>query len=54
MSEKKKPAEGDVPSKKTELAIIKKKPTAIKKPQKKSVALATPAQDLYQAFDDTF
>ena len=55
MSEKKKPAEGDVSSKKTELAITKKKSAATKKAQKKPTTLATPVQqDLYQAFDDTF
>ena len=55
MSEKKKSAEGETPPKKTDLAITKKKPTTVKKAQKKSVALATSApQDLYQAFDDTF
>lgn len=55
MSEKKKPAEGEAPSKKTELAITKKKPTVISKPSKKpaNLAPATPT-DLYQAFDDTF
>jgi len=55
MSEKKKPAEGEAASKKTELAVTKKKPTAISKPAKKSsaVAPATPS-DIYQAFDDTF
>ncbi len=55
MSEKKKPAEGEAASKKTELSVTKKKPIAISKPQKKPVTLATPTpQDLYEAFDDTF
>ena len=54
MSEKKKSAEGEPPSKKTELSVTKKQ-TAISKPKKKSTALAshTP-QELYEAFDDTF
>jgi hypothetical protein len=34
MSEKNKPVEGETPSKKTELAFTKKKPTAITKPRK--------------------
>ena len=55
MSEKKKPAEGDAPSKKTELAITKKKTVSVSKPKKKTATLArTAPQDLYQAFDDTF
>jgi HSP20 family molecular chaperone IbpA len=55
MSEKKKPAEGDVPSKKNELVLTKKKPAAISKLKKKTANLAPAApQDLYQAFDDTF
>ena len=55
MSEKKKSSEEDVNSKKSELAITKKKPTAISKSPKKPATLAPPApQDLYQAFDDTF
>jgi hypothetical protein len=53
MSIKKKSAEGETPSKKTELSVAKK-PTAIKS-QKKPATLATPTpQDLYEAFDDTF
>jgi len=55
MSEKKKPAENDTPSKKTELAITKKKPAVITKTPKKKPALApTSPSDLYEAFDDTF
>ncbi|MGA3060013.1 MAG: Hsp20/alpha crystallin family protein [Candidatus Bathyarchaeia archaeon] len=55
MSEKKKPAEGEVTSKKTDLAITKKKPVAISKRQKKPSVLApVEPSDLYQAFDDTF
>ncbi|MGD0644213.1 MAG: Hsp20/alpha crystallin family protein [Candidatus Bathyarchaeia archaeon] len=55
MSEKKKPAEGEAPSKKTELAITKKKTPAISKPPKKPAGLSpTAPSDLYQAFDDTF
>jgi HSP20 family protein len=54
MAEKKEPAK-DTPSKKSEIAIPKKKPTAIRKPQKKSSSLAPSANsDLWQAFDDTF
>ena len=55
MSEKKKPAEGDIPPKKTELAITKKKPVVVRKLKKKTTTLARNApQDLYQAFEDTF
>ena len=55
MSEKKTPTEGAAASKKTELAVTKKKPTAISKPQKKPPVLAqTTPSDLYQAFDNTF
>jgi HSP20 family protein len=55
MSEKKTPVEEEAPSKKTELAVTKKKPTAISKPSKKPVELApTSTSNLYQAFDDTF
>jgi HSP20 family protein len=55
MTEKKKPAEEEATSKKTELAITKKKPSAISKAPKKPAVLAPPApSDLYQAFDDTF
>ena len=55
MTEKKKPVEKEQTSKKTEIAIIKKKAASISKPQKKPYTLAsiTPS-DLYQAFDDTF
>jgi len=54
MTEKKKPVE-EASSKKTELAITKKKPAAISKPSKKPsvVAPAVPS-DLYPAFDDAF
>jgi HSP20 family protein len=55
MTEKKKPDEKEATSKKTELAITKKKPSAISRPSKKPTALASTApSDLYQAFDDTF
>ena len=55
MSEKKTPAEEAATSKKTELAVTKKKPTAISKPRKKPSVLApTTPSDLYKAFDDTF
>ena len=55
MSEKKKPAEAEATSKKTEIAITKKKPAVISKPSKKTAAVApTSSSDLYQAFDDTF
>ena len=56
MTEKKKPVEKEQTSKKTEIAITKKKPASISKPQKKTSALASKqsASDLYQAFDDTF
>ena len=55
MSEKKTPIEGAASSKKTELAVTKKKPTAISKPPKKSSVLAqTTPSDLYRAFDNTF
>jgi HSP20 family protein len=55
MSEKKKTAEEEAASKKTELSITKKKQSAISKPQKKpSVVAPTAPLDLYQAFDDTF
>jgi HSP20 family protein len=54
MTEKKKPVE-EAASKKTELAITKKKPSKISKPSKKpSVVAPTVPSDLYQAFDDTF
>lgn len=55
MTEKKKPAEKEPTSKKTEMAITRKKPTTTGKPQKKPSGLApTAPSDLYQAFDDTF
>jgi HSP20 family protein len=55
MSEKKKPAEKEETSKKTEIAITKKKQSAISKSPKKPNTLApTAPSDLYQAFDDTF
>ncbi|HYA78324.1 MAG TPA: Hsp20/alpha crystallin family protein [Verrucomicrobiae bacterium] len=55
MTEKKKPAEGEAASKKTELAVTKKKPTAISKPSRKPSAVApTAPSELYQAFDDAF
>lgn len=54
MAEKKKPVENDV-SKKTEIIVPKKKPTAIRKAAKKPAALAPAApNDLWQAFNDTF
>jgi HSP20 family protein len=55
MTEKKKPVEKEEPSKKTEIAVTKKKTTSIRKPQSKTYILApTEPSDLYQAFDDTF
>jgi HSP20 family molecular chaperone IbpA len=55
MAEKKKPAEGEETSKKTEIAVTKEKPAAINKPLKKKSALATTApSDLWRAFDDVF
>jgi HSP20 family protein len=55
MTEKKKSAENETTSKKTELAITKKKPAALAKSSKKQSALTqTAPSDLYEAFDDTF
>jgi HSP20 family protein len=55
MSEKKKPVLKEETSKKTEIAITKKKPSPISKSPKKPYNLApTAPSDLYQAFDDTF
>jgi len=55
MSEIKNPMKADVPSKKSEIAITKKKPAAVSKHKKIPFALApTVPLDLYQAFDDTF
>ena len=55
MAENKKPVEKEETSKKNELAITKKKPSSIRKPQKIPYALASvDPSDLYQAFDDTF
>lgn len=55
MAEKKKPAEKEVTSKKTEIAITKKKTAAISKPKKQTYTLApTAPTDLYEAFEDTF
>jgi HSP20 family protein len=55
MTEKKKPAEKEETSKKTEVAITKKRPSSISKPQKKPSVLApTAPSDLYRTFDDTF
>ena len=54
MTEKKKPVEKEQTSKKTEIAITKKKPASISKLQKKPYTLSTTPSDLYQAFDDTF
>jgi HSP20 family protein len=54
MTEIKKPAEIE-PSKKTEVAITKKKTATSIKPSKKTTALASAAPlNLWQAFDDTF
>lgn len=54
MTENKKSAEGEA-TKKAELAVTKKKPTAISKPQKNPTVVArTTPSDLYEAFDDTF
>ncbi|HUK85794.1 MAG TPA: Hsp20/alpha crystallin family protein [Candidatus Acidoferrum sp.] len=55
MTEKKKPVENETTSKKTELAITKKKTATIAKSPKKQIALApTSTSDLYEAFDETF
>ncbi len=55
MTEKKKPAEGEKPSKKSEIAVTKKKTAAISKASKKAHAVAPVApSDLLQALDDTF
>jgi HSP20 family protein len=55
MSEKKKVTDGKETSKKTEVVVTKKEPTAISKPSKKKSALAPAApSDLWQAFDETF
>jgi HSP20 family protein len=55
VTEKKKSAEKADTSKKTEIAITKKKPAVVSKPKKQTYALApTAPTDLYEAFDDTF
>jgi HSP20 family protein len=55
MSEKKKPAEGEQSSKKTEVVITKKKTSALSKsPKKSSDVVPVAPSDLYRAFDDTF
>ncbi|HYA77185.1 MAG TPA: Hsp20/alpha crystallin family protein [Verrucomicrobiae bacterium] len=55
MTEKKKPAEKEEPSKKTEITIAKKKPASISKVHRKPAVLAPVVpSDLYEAFDDTF
>jgi len=54
MSENKQPAEANT-SKKTELAVAKKKPVSTIKPPKKPATIAKRgSQDLWQAFDETF
>lgn len=55
MSETKKQAKAEEHSKKTEIAVTKKKKAPISKPAKKATVLApAPSHDLWQAFDDTF
>jgi HSP20 family protein len=55
MAEKKKPAEGEKTSKKTEIAVTKEKPaTTIKSSQKTTALRPASPLDLWQAFDDTF
>ena len=55
MAEKKKSVEKEETSKKTEITIAKKKPSAIRKTQKTTHVLAPiDPSDLYEAFDDTF
>ena len=55
MTEKKKPAKEKETSEKAEIAITKKKPTAISKPSRKTSTLAPASpSDIWQAFDDTF
>ena len=55
MTEDKKPVKKEETSKKTEIAVVKKKPAAIPKPQKTTYTLAPIyPSDLYQAFDETF
>ncbi len=54
MSKKKKPTEGEE-TKKTKVAVKKKKAPASKKPKEKPVAIAPVAPpDLWRAFDDAF
>jgi HSP20 family protein len=55
MVEKKKSVEKETTSKKTEIAITKKKTPALQNPQKQTFSLVpTVPTDLYEAFDDTF
>jgi HSP20 family molecular chaperone IbpA len=55
MSENKKPAKAEEPTKKTEVAVTKKKRAALSKPPEKTIVLApATSSDLWQAFDDTF
>jgi len=55
MTENKKPVKKEETSKKNEIAVVKKKPASIRKPQKTTYALAPVyPSDLYQAFDETF
>jgi HSP20 family molecular chaperone IbpA len=55
MSKKTKPAEGEKPAMKSEIAVNKKKSTSINTPPRRT-ALASPTtpSDLWQAFDNTF
>ena len=54
MTEKKKPDKGEANSKKTEIAITRKKPAAISKRSQKAPLATVAPSDLWQAFDDSF
>jgi HSP20 family protein len=55
MTEKKNPATEKETPKKAEIAVTKKKTTAVNKPSRKTSALAPASpSDIWQAFDDTF
>ncbi|HJX23611.1 MAG TPA: Hsp20/alpha crystallin family protein, partial [Candidatus Bathyarchaeia archaeon] len=54
MAEKKKPSEGEETSKKTEIAVSKKKTASISKPSKRTALAPTAQSDLWRAFDDVF
>jgi HSP20 family protein len=55
MTEKKKPAEQKENSEKAEVAVTKKKPTAISKPSGRTPEVAPASSlDIWQAFDNTF